>query len=125
MNHTTEDIAARYLAVWNEPDSAERSRAVAALWADDAVELTEQAQWQGHEELEARVAEAYQTFVENGSYTVTSAGDVFGHHDAVTFTSQLTDSDGKVGWAARVFLVIGQDGRIARDYQITVQPLAA
>jgi hypothetical protein len=67
---------------------------VAGLWAEDGIELVESAQIRGHEELDARIAEAYKEFVESGKFAVTSANDAFGHHDAVTFTIQLTTKDG-------------------------------
>jgi hypothetical protein len=122
-------VAGRYLAVWSEPDPARRRRAIAALWAPGGIEFVEGVQFRGHEALEARIAEAYQAFVGSGKYAVTSAGDAAAHHDIVTLTIQLTeaggDRAGPVAWAARVFLVLGADGRIREDYQLTVQPLAA
>jgi hypothetical protein len=33
--------------------------------------------------------------------------------------------DGEIAWAARVFLLLGKDGLIRQDYQLTVKPLAA
>jgi hypothetical protein len=122
---TIEDIARRYVAVWSEPDAGRRRAAIAALWAEDGVEFVETARFRGHGELEARIAEAYDMFVGSGRYTAESAGDVFGHHDAVTFTVRLVTGDGDVAWAARVFLVVGEDDLIRYDYQFTVQPLEA
>jgi hypothetical protein len=43
----------------------------------------------------------------------------------VTFTIELRAPDGEVAWAARVFLVLGDDGRIEEDYQLTVKAIAA
>jgi hypothetical protein len=63
--------------------------------------------------------------VASGKYAVTSAGDVTCPDDIVTFTIQLTTPGGEVAWAARAFLLLGQDGLIRQDYQLTVQPLAA
>ena len=40
------------------------------------------------------------------------------------FTVQLRTPEGEVAWAARVFLLLGETGRIREDYQLTVQPLA-
>ncbi|MWA06926.1 hypothetical protein F8568_042625 [Actinomadura sp. LD22] len=122
---TIEDIARRYVAVWSEPDAGERRAAIAALWAEDGVEFVEGARFRGHDELEARIAEAYDEFVVRREYAVVSEGDVFGHHDAVTFTVRLETSGGDVAWAARVFLVVGEDDLIRYDYQFTVQPLQA
>lgn len=64
-------------------------------------------------------------FVDGGGYAVTSAGDVARHDDIVTFTVALSAPDGEVAWAARAFLVLGDDGRFQEDYQLTVKALAA
>jgi hypothetical protein len=130
MTETTElaagQIADRYLAVWSEPDPAARRAAVAALWAPDGVEFVDGGiQFRGHDGLDARVREAHEQFVAGGEYALTSPGDVTRHDDIVTFTVQLTTHDGEVAWAARVFLLLGPDGRIREDYQLTVKPLPA
>ena len=120
------EIADRYLAAWNEPDPGSRRAAVAALWAPDGVEFVDGGvQFRGHEGLDARVRAAYEKFVADGGYAVTSAGDVASHGDIVTFTAQLSAPSGEVAWAARVFLLLGPDGLIREDYQLTVKPLAA
>jgi class 3 adenylate cyclase len=122
----TGEIADRYLAVWREPDPAARRAAVAALWAPDGVEFVDGGiQHHGRDELDARVREAYEQFVAGGGYALTSAGDVTRHDDIVTFTLQLAAPDGEVAWAARVFLLLGRDGLIREDYQLTVKPLPA
>jgi hypothetical protein len=117
-----EELVRRYVAVWSEPDPEARREAVAALWADGGVEFVEAARYEGHEELFWRVAHAYDAFVGSGKYAVTGADDVTTHGDIVMFTIQLTAA-GEVDWAARVFLVVGDDGRIREDYQLTVKPL--
>lgn len=131
MTYTTDPdlIADRYLAVWSEPDPELRRRAIAGLWAPDGAEFVEGVQFRGHDGLEARIADAHGAFVASGKYSVASAGDVAVHHDIVTFAIQLIaaggDRAGQVAWAARVFVVVGGDGLIRADYQLTVQPLAA
>jgi hypothetical protein len=74
--------------------------------------------------LEARIAGAHQEFVASGRYAVTVADDMARHGDIVTCTIQLTAPGGEVAWAARVFLLLGADGLIREDYQLTVKPLA-
>jgi hypothetical protein len=120
-----ERIAARYLAVWSEPDAARRRAAVPEIWAEDAVEYVEGAEYRGHAELEARVAGAYQEFVGSGRFTITAGDDVRGHHDAITLTVHLTTPSGESAWAARAVLIVGPDELIMREYQFTVQELAA
>ena len=127
MTHTmnAELIVDRYLAVWSESDAEVRRRAIAGLWAPDGVEFVEGAQFRGRKELEVRIAEAYGAFVGSGRYAVTSAGDASRHDDITTFTIQLTTGGGEVAWAARVFIVLGENGLIQQDYQLTVKPLPA
>jgi hypothetical protein len=122
-------ITDRYIAVWSESDPESRRAAIADLWAPDGVEFVEGIQFRGREELDARIAHAYQEFVASGKYAVTSAEDMARHHDIITFTIQLTASgdqeSGDVAWAARVFLLLDENGQIREDYQLTVKPLAA
>jgi hypothetical protein len=129
MTETTEAAARmitdRYLAVWSEPDAQSRRAAIGSLWEPDGVEYVEGIQFRGHEELDGRIARAYDEFVGSGKYNATVADDVSRHDDIVTFTVQLSTHEGEVAWAARVFVRVGETGRIREDYQLTVQPLAA
>jgi hypothetical protein len=129
MTETTEAavraITERYLAVWSEPDAPSRRAAIGSLWEPDGVEYVEGIQFRGHEELDGRIARAYDAFVGSGKYNVTMADDVSSHNDVITCTVQLSTGDGDVAWAARVFLLLGETGRIREDYQLTVRPLAA
>ena len=81
-------------------------------------------QFRGHEELDGRIARAYDEFVGSGKFHATLADDAIRHDDLVTFTVQLSTHEGEVAWAARVFVLLGETGRIREDYQLTVQPLA-
>ena len=67
MTETTEaaarTITDRYLAVWSEPDPQSRRAAIASLWEPDGAEYVEGTQFRGHEELDARIAHAYEEFV--------------------------------------------------------------
>ena len=119
-------VVTRYTEVWGEPDARRRRAAITGLWADEGVEFVEGAQFRGHEELDARITHAYTEFVDSGKYTVAHADDAARHGDLVTFTVRLISTgDGEIAWAARVFLLIGEDGRIREDYQLTVRPLPA
>ncbi|QMU70104.1 nuclear transport factor 2 family protein [Streptacidiphilus sp. P02-A3a] len=132
MPQTTTDIdrtVERYLAVWSEPDAAARRGAVARLWAPDGVEFVEGAQFRGHQGLVERVAQAYELFVGSGEYRIAREEHVTVHGDIVRLTIQLAYARGpragEVAWAARVFLVLDEDGRIRQDYHLTVRPLPA
>src|ERR1700679_802369 len=115
MTETTEaaarTITDQYLAVWSEPDAPTRRSAIGSLWEPDGVEYVEGIQFRGHEELDGRIARAYEEFVGSGKYNVTMADDVTRHDDIITFTVQLSTQEGEVAWAARVFAVLGETGR--------------
>ena len=53
-----------YTAVWNEPDAQLRRLAIEGLWAADGVEYVEGARFGGPDELDARVTEAHNAFVQ-------------------------------------------------------------
>jgi hypothetical protein len=135
MKHTTEStertgdeettIAARYTAVWNEPDALMRRRAVAELWVENGVEYVEGARFAGLAELDTRITQAYDEFVGSGKYRVTHADDSRRHGDIVGFTIQLVTGNDEIDWTARVFLLLDGDGRIREDYQLTTRPMAA
>jgi hypothetical protein len=120
---STAEIVRRYADVWSEPDPERRSAAIAALWAPDGAEFVEGIQFRGHQELGARITHAHAEFVASGRFHVTVADDQGRHDDIVTCTIQLAAPSGEVAWAARVFLLLGEDGLIRDDYQLTVQPL--
>jgi hypothetical protein len=120
-------LVRRYVAVWSEPDADARRRAVVGLWAPDGIEFVEGTRFSGPDALVDRVAEAHGLFVASGEFHVADDGRVTVHDDIVMLTLRLLYAKGpRVGetaWAARVFLVLDDDGRILHDYQLTVQPL--
>ncbi|MFI2205491.1 hypothetical protein ACH47Z_32885 [Streptomyces sp. NPDC020192] len=122
-------IVERYVAVWSEADAAARARSVAALWPEEGVEYVEGTRFRGRGALVERVTEAHTLFVASGQYEVTHDGHIAVHDHVVVLTIQLVHARGEqagdVAWAARVFLVLDDDGRILEDYHLTVQPLPA
>ncbi|MEU3624869.1 nuclear transport factor 2 family protein [Amycolatopsis coloradensis] len=122
MTSTTdiEPFVNRYAAMWNEPDPARRSAAIAALWGEDGVEFIGSAGYRGRDAIQTRVAEAHEQFVATGGFRFVAAHDAVHHHDAVTFTVHMVPAaGGEPVWAGVVFALLGEDGRIQRDYQFT------
>ncbi|MGI5160515.1 hypothetical protein [Microbispora sp. CA-102843] len=62
------DLARRYVAVWNEPDAAVRREMIAQLFAPDAAHYTPSIKVHGHAELEVRIATSYGKWVAPGAY---------------------------------------------------------
>ena len=137
MNETTappetrtrqaEQLADRYLALWNEPDADRRQRIIAELWTADGSQILQPPQEmreiaaspgiglaatleaRGHAELEARAATSYAHWVGSEGLSFRGCEDVDRLGDVVK-----VPLGGRV--AGRRGGVLGADGRIRRDY---------
>ncbi|WP_152397652.1 nuclear transport factor 2 family protein [Paenibacillus cellulositrophicus] len=113
-------LAAAYNAVWNEPDAGLRRKAIEELWTEGAIHCTDTREEKGHDAIEARIVEAFDKFVDQGSYTFKPLNNVSHHHGAIRLGWVMVPSGGgKTLGAGTVFILLGEDGRIARDYQFT------
>jgi ketosteroid isomerase-like protein len=117
----TADIAAfvrRYVEVWNEPDPDARRATVAALWAEDGVEHTDENTYRGQVEITARVRGAYEEFVRDGGFRFTLGDEPAWHDGAVTFTVHMVGAGGGGPvWSGTILAVLDADGRIRADHQ--------
>jgi hypothetical protein len=129
-----EQLASRYLALWNEPDADRRRRMVAELWTEDGSQILQPPQEmremaarpglglaatleaRGHAELEARAATSYEEWVRSAGLSFRRRDDVYRLHEVVKFHWEAVSPDGEVTAVGLVFLVLGTDGRIRRDY---------
>jgi hypothetical protein len=133
-----EALAARYLALWNEPDADRRRRMIAELWTEDGAHLLQPPQEmreiaarpgiglaarleaRGHAELEARVASAYEHWVGSEGLSFRGRDDAERLGDVVKFHWEAIAKDGEVFGVGLNFLVLAADGRIERDYTFVV-----
>ena len=138
MNETrtrqAEQLTDRYLALWNEPDADRRRRIIAELWTADGsqilqppqemreiaaspgIGLTATLEARGHAELEARAATSYDHWVGSEGLSFRGRDDVDRLGDVVKFHWEAVSPDGEVAAVGLVFVVLGADGRIRRDY---------
>ena len=128
------ELAERYIAVWNEPDPAARDELIASLFVETGVQLvrppeefrrraaelamTSTLEVRGHEQLRARVTRAYDEFVVAGGHRFTPAGPAERIQDVVKFRWEMVPRDGgDVAGAGLEVLLLADDGRIRADYQ--------
>ena len=127
-------LADRYVALWTEPDADRRQRMIAELWAEDGSQILQPPQEmraiaasagigmaatleaRGHAELEARAATSYDEWVGSAGLSFKRRDDVYRLNDVVKFHWDAFSPDGEVAAVGLVFLVLGADGRIRRDY---------
>ena len=132
------ELAEKYLALWNEPDADRRRRTIAELWTEDGrhvvqppheiraiaaqpgIGLTAILEARGYDEIEARVASAYEHWVGTEGFSFRGRDDVQRLGDVVKFHWEAVAKDGEVFAVGLNFLVVAADGRIERDYTFVV-----
>jgi hypothetical protein len=128
------ELADRYVAVWNEPDSEARRAAVAELWTADGVHIlqpglevlksaaglgmTAAFEARGHDALAERIRIAHEEFIATGKFVFRRRNDVVQLRDVVKFTWEMVPpgSDDVAGVGMEI-LVLEGSGRILADYQ--------
>lgn len=132
-----EELAERYVALWNEPDPETRGKVIRELWAphgthclvDPPQEIREAAAnlafpapplgVHGYEALEARTTRAYEMFIASGEHAFVARGTPSRLSPNVVtlgWAMVSTASGDPVGGGVDV-LALDNDGRIRIDYQ--------
>ncbi|MFE2726986.1 nuclear transport factor 2 family protein [Kitasatospora sp. NPDC059327] len=107
-----QQLAERYLAVWNEADPAARRALVDEVWAEDAGYTDPLAAVTGRDGVDALIGAAQAQFP-GLEFTL---GPVDAHHDIARFTWHLGPAGGEPLVVGFDVLVAGPDGRIASVY---------
>ena len=131
-------LADRYMALWNEPDADRRRRMIAELWTEDGRHLLQPPEEmraiaaqpgiampalleaRGHEEIEARAASAYEHWVGSEGLRFQGRDDADRLGDVVKFHWEAITKEGETAAVGLCFLVLAGDGRIERDYTFIV-----
>ena len=132
------ELAAKYLALWNEPDADRRRRMIAELWTEEGrhilqppreiralaaqpgIAMTAILEARGHKEIEARAASAYEHWVGSEGLSFRARDDAERLGDVAKFHWEAVAKDGEVVAVGLVFLILAADGRIERDYTFVV-----
>lgn len=105
-----------YVAVWNEPDAAERRRRIESVWRDDGLTCS-RAVSRGYDEIEKRVTASWQAYLRDGKHIFKPRKTVC-HHDVVRFEFvMVTVPQGRVADSGLSFLILDGNGRIQSDLQ--------
>jgi hypothetical protein len=110
------ELADRYLAIWNEPDPMVRRRQILDLWADDGVLISDASVSKGRAAIEARLTGMRNSRAAEGLRFL-SANSTQAHHGLIKFGWKLSDRDEAVTAAWIDLLVLDERGRIKFDYQ--------
>ncbi|WP_329124225.1 nuclear transport factor 2 family protein [Streptomyces sp. NBC_01465] len=118
MTENLNAFATRYIALWNEPDPALRSKAIEELFAPEAQHYTPAQEVHGRAQLEERVGTAYEKWVESGRYAFRAVPNATGHHRSVRFNWEMYDvATGRADSVGFDFITLDESGLIETDYQ--------
>ena len=118
------DFVERYIAVWNEADSARRRERIAALWTPHGASLQRVLEPRGHAAIEQRVAASWDKWVHGRGCVFRSARHATGHHDAVMCNWQMVAPDGTVLSLGLTFLMLDPYGLVHTELQFPEPPPA-
>ena len=104
-----QDIAALYVAAWNETDPDRRRALVAALWTEDAAYGAPVMQGQGHGGIEALIAGVQARFPD---FRFAVSGRPDGYGDRVRFSWDLGPEGGEAVVQGTDFATLAGDGRL-------------
>jgi hypothetical protein len=118
---TAQDLAARYAAVWNEPNAEVRRTAIASLWRPDGVHYVKEREARGYTALEQRVAGSHEKNVRDNGNRFRARPGAQRLRDVVTFMWEMLPRDSETVLAVGLeVLVLDANDHIATDYQFIV-----
>lgn len=113
-----QDLADRYVAVWNETDEKVRRSAIARLWTPEGNHFVNTLEARGFEALEARITGAHERNVRDNGNLFRVRQDARRLSDIVTFHWDMVPAQGGDSLAVGLqVLMTAEDGRIVTDYQ--------
>lgn len=118
---TAQDLAERYVAVWNETEPEARRNAIAALWRPDGAHYIKDREARGYADLEKRVVGSHEKNVRDNGNRFRARPAAQRLRDVVTFTWEMVPRDGEAVLAVGLeFLVLDANGQILTDYQFII-----
>ena len=113
-----QDLADRYVAVWNETDAERRRRQIAGLWVPDGQHYVDVREARGYAALEERITGSHNKNVRDGGHRFRAVQDARALRDVVFFHwEMLPGSEDRVVASGFMILKVEAEGRILIDYQ--------
>lgn len=121
MTINAQQLADRYVAVWNETNPAARRDAIAQLWLPDGVHYVTTREVRGYAALEERIIGSHNKNVRDAGHVFRAVKNAQALHGVVTFNwEMIRPATGEVLAIGLEFLQIDADGRIINDFQFIV-----
>ena len=117
---SAQELADRYVAVWNEIDSAARRKIIHELWVPDGLHFVGAREARGYHELEQRIIGSHEKNVAVGGNAFRAAPNARALRNGVTFNWEMISPSGEVLATGLEFLIVDDRQRILVDYQFIV-----
>jgi hypothetical protein len=117
---SAQELADRYVAVWNETGADARRRIIRELWVPDGLHFVGVREARGYDELEQRIIGSHEKNISaagNSFRAVTNARTL---RNGVTFNWEMISPKGDVLATGLEFLIVDDRQRILVDYQFIV-----
>jgi hypothetical protein len=115
---SAQQLADRYLAVWNETDADRRRQSIAELWTPEGEHYAGAREVRGNVALEERIRGSHEKSVRDGGYRFRAVKDARALHDVVTFHWEMAPAESeKIAASGFIFLLVDGQGSIRVDYQ--------
>jgi hypothetical protein len=113
-----QQLADRYVAVWNETDPARRRAAIETLWTGDGQHFVDTRHAAGYAALEDRIQRSHDKNVTGAGNRFRAVQDARRLRDVVTFHWQMLPAGSETVMATGLeFLIVNDEDRIRIDYQ--------
>lgn len=119
---TPQEIADRYVALWNETDVVRRRQLVEAYFAPGAEHYVRAREAIGYDALEQRVTGSHEKNVRDGGNSFRARPGAQQLRNVVTFHWEMTpaESPDRVVAVGLEFVMLDEQGRAVADYQFIV-----
>jgi hypothetical protein len=115
---SAQQLADRYVAVWNETDAERRRQSIADLWIPEGEHYAGAREVRGYAGLEERIRGSHEKNVRDGGYRFRAVKDAQALHDGLTFHWEMAPPESeKIVASGLIFLLVDGPGRIRVDYQ--------
>ena len=119
--NTAQDLAARYVAVWNEIDPDARRTTIASLWRPDGTHFVGVREAKGYAALEQRITGSHEKNVRDNGNRFRARPGAQRLRDVATFTWEMLQGGSDTVLAVGLeFLVLDADDHIITDYQFII-----
>jgi hypothetical protein len=115
---TPQQLADRYVALWNETDPDTRRHAVEAFWAPGGRHFVRTREASGYDALQDRVTGSHEKNVRDGGAVFRAREDARQVRDVVTFHWEMVPAaGGEVLAVGLEVMVVDGEGRVVTDHQ--------